>query len=249
MGRFIPIIVVSLPFLLAGCRTNPRNDLIEAELRTKDRQLRELQGRCQTLEMMNHSLEGELLQRSGMAQLPPNTTSAVLGPKDMILASGTGGVREHQELGDDALQVVVLPRDEDGNPVRALGELVVYAFEIQQGGTKTPLCGWEVSISDLRRTWKNGLISKGYHVVLPWKKLPTQEKLRVVAQLRLPDGRVLEAEKDISIRPPKTGTIVPAQPVPAAPVPRVEEISPEPIGPTLSKRAAELLPPRPHTED
>ncbi len=188
--------------------------------------------------MMNQSLEGELLHRNGLAPLPPNTSSAVLGPKDLVLATGTGGVREHQELGDDALQVVVLPRDEDGNPVRALGELVVYAFEVQPGGTKTPLCGWTVGIDELRRTWKNGLISKGYHVVLPWKQLPTREKLRVVAQLRLPDGRVLEAEKEISIRPPKPGSIVPIKPMPA-----VEEISPDVPGPSLSKRAAEILPP------
>ncbi len=44
MRRFFPIIVILMPILLVGCRTNSRTDLIEAELRTKDRQLRELQG-------------------------------------------------------------------------------------------------------------------------------------------------------------------------------------------------------------
>jgi hypothetical protein len=134
------------------------------------------------------------------------------------LASGTGGVGSATHLGDEGLEVVVTPRDEDAHPVRAVGVLSVAVWEIMPGGVKIPLSSWEINATDLRRTWKSGLLGSGYHVVLNWKKIPTQERLRVAVQLLLPDGRVYEADKDITIRLP---------PGPKAPPP--EKITP--IGP------------------
>src|SRR5439155_24466275 len=52
----------------------------------------------------------------------------------------------------------------------------------------------------LRKTWRSGLLSSGYQVVLPWKAWPSSEKLRVTARFTLVDGRSFEADKDVSIR-------------------------------------------------
>src|SRR5262249_56036998 len=67
---------------------------------------------------------------------------------------------------------------------------------------------------ELRGTWGSGLLSTGYYVILPWKSWPASDKLRVVTQLVLPDGRVFEADKDVTIRPTparyrKAPTVVP----------------------------------------
>ena len=80
------------------------------------------------------------------------------------------------------LQVFVEPRDGDGHTLKAPGTLTVHAFEITTEGLKKPLCSWEVSANESRRSWKSGLLSTGYSLVLPWKVWPSYDKVRVVAQ-------------------------------------------------------------------
>jgi hypothetical protein len=53
---------------------------------------------------------------------------------------------------------------------------------------------------ELRRSWKNGLLTTGYLLNLPWKVWPSSEKLRVTAQFQLADGRVFEADRDVTVR-------------------------------------------------
>jgi hypothetical protein len=206
---------LGLLLAIAGCRA-PRSDLVEAELRTKERALRETREELDRSRLMNEALEREFLRRNQTDASRPDN-AAILSPKDIVLANGTGGVDDDGIPGDEALQVVVVPRDEDGNPVRAVGVLSVAAWEIMPGGVKVPLSTWEVNALDLRRTWKSGLLGSGYHVVLKWKKLPTQVRLRVAVQLKLPDGRVYEVDKDIPIRPLKQIAPLPGNIMPSAP--------------------------------
>jgi hypothetical protein len=102
--------------------------------------------------------------------------------------------------GDEALQVVLEPRDGDDHAIKAPGTLTIQTLEITPEGLKKPLCSWRVPPDALRRTWKSGLWSSGYFVTLPWKVFPGQERVRVVAQFVLPDGRSFEADKDVTIR-------------------------------------------------
>src|SRR5262249_32012155 len=104
----------------------------------------------------------------------------------------------------EALQVVLEPRDPDGQAIKAPGRLTVTALQVSPEGLKIPLSTWEIAPDQLRRTWRNGLLSTGYYVVLPWKSWPTNPKLRVVAQFTLADGRIFEADKDVAIRLPPT---------------------------------------------
>jgi hypothetical protein len=230
-------LLLGLALAAAGCRA-PRSDLVEAELRTKERMLRETREELDRSRLINEALEQDYLRRQ--QGLPPGPNNpALLSPKDIVIGNGTGGVDDDLKPGDEALQVVVVPRDEDRNPVRALGTLNVAVWEITPTGVKIPLSTWEVNASDLRRTWKSGLIGSGYHVVLPWKKLPTQERLRIAAQLTLPDGRLFEADKDVPIRPLPQTLPPPMEKMPLIPGPESGPIIP------YSESPARLMPPRP----
>jgi hypothetical protein len=233
----------------AGCRS--RSDLVEAELRTKDRQLRETQGELMRAETMNEALENSLRDQRA-AGLPVCRPGA--GPlglvKDIQLGRGTGGIDEDKVPGDEGIMVVVVPRDIDGSAIKAPGTLRVTALEIMPEGTKVPLSTWDISANQLRQTWRSGLLSTGYHVTLPWQTLPRTEKLRIVAQFQPLEGGVFEAEKDVAIRllleqqhrpsvvypaapagPGLPPPILPAQPeIPVGPPPRTVPAT-EPIGP------------------
>jgi hypothetical protein len=192
-------ICVAFVLLATGCR-NSRSELVEAELRTRDRELRECRGDLLQAESMNQALENTLrAQQCAQPTLRPGT-GFLSQIRDIQLGRGTGGIDEDKVPGDQGIQVVLVPRDVDGSPIKAPGNLKVSALEINPEGLKTPLSTWDVSALQLRRSWKSGLFSTGYFVALPWQKLPTNDKLRIVATFQPLEGGAFEAEKDVTIK-------------------------------------------------
>jgi len=118
----------------------------------------------------------------------------------LVLGRQTGGRSNDICPGDDALQVQVEPRDPDGHAIKAPGQVLIEAQEITAEGIKRPLSSWLIPPDELRRSWKNGLLTTGYLLNLPWKVWPTTEKLRVRAQFQLADGRFFEADRDVTVR-------------------------------------------------
>src|SRR3954471_2102830 len=89
----------------AGCR-NSRSELVEAELRTRDRELRELRGELWQAEAGNQALQNTVrAQLCAQPVLRPNTgfTTQI---KDVQLGRGTGGIDEDRIPGDEGIQVV-----------------------------------------------------------------------------------------------------------------------------------------------
>jgi hypothetical protein len=155
---------------------------------------------------------------------PPPPPGAILSDKpltppvypvcSLALGRQTGGHPADHGPGDDALQVQIEPRDADGHTVKVPGlAALVQAVEITPEGLKRPLSTWEVAPDQLRCAWRSGLLTNGYSLTLPWKVWPTTEKVRVVAQVRLPDGRAFEADKDVTIR------LTPGRPTQPTPLP------------------------------
>jgi hypothetical protein len=185
---------LGLALLSAGCRSNC--DLVEAELRTRNNDLRELKSDFSRVEAENEALVRELQATRQGAPAGDHSTYSL---KQITLARQTGGITQHDSPGDDALQLVLEPRDSDGHVVKAPGTLHVEAYEIAPGGVKNLFSSWEISADQLRRSWHSGLWSSAYTVVLPWKNWPTTERIRVLVRLTGTDGRVFETDKDVAV--------------------------------------------------
>ncbi len=187
-----------------GCRNC---DLLEAELRTRENDLRELRADLARAESHNEALLRELgaVRQSTKALPSPEQAAQTYTLKHITLGRQTGGYDDDNCPGDEALQVILEPRDGDGHAIKAPGALHVEVLEISAQGLKMPLSAWDVSPDQLRRLWRSGLLSTGYQIVLPWKIWPSSDKLRVIAQFTLADGRLFEADKDITIRLPAGG--------------------------------------------
>jgi hypothetical protein len=217
----------------AGCRSNC--DRVESELRARESDVRELREELERADAYNQLMQRELHALRG----EPGPDGHVERPVEaypvraLVLGRQTGGRPSDAGAGDDALQVMVEPRDPEGQAIKAPGALRVEAQEVTAEGLKRPLSAWEVPPEQLRRSWQTGLFTNGYLVTLPWKVWPSTEKLRVIARLKLNDGRVFEADKDVSVR------VAPAhlRRTPAAP-PVLP--APKPVGPP-----APLPPPLP----
>ncbi len=199
--RHTGVLLLGLTLLVtaAGCRNC---DLVEAELRSRDHELRELRDELERVETHNDALQRELhsLRQSSSARISPELASQTYTLKSITLGRQTGGYDNDNCPGDEALQVVLEPRDVDGHTIKAPGTLLVQALEVSREGTKKPLCWWQVGPEKLRRSWRSGLLSTGYVLVLPWKVWPGTGKLRVLARFQLADGRVFEADKDVTVR-------------------------------------------------
>jgi hypothetical protein len=237
------LLTIVVLFAAAGCRAhNKQYDLIEAELRTRNRELAEARAELETAR-----LTGGAYQRPGECGGPvagpgPSPAAEARGPaaplavKDIRLGAGTGGLDVDGRPGDELLQVVVVPADEDGSAVKVPGRLTVAAFEISPEGMKTPIGLWNVPPETLRKHWKSGLITTGYFLILQWDKPPTTTRIRVVVRLTTSDGRSFETDKDVAVTPlpgnaPRPGGI--------------EELPPPAIIPDNPKKGATLLPAKP----
>jgi hypothetical protein len=197
-GCRLSFLAVVLGLAPLGCRHN--NDLLENELRERDKQFREALDELGKAEHHTLAQQREIEALRHGASITPEQAAQTFGLKRITFGRGTGGLDNDSLPGDEALQVVVEPRDGDDHVVKVPASLHITAIEIDTQGLKRPLCWWALTPEQLRPNWKQGLLSTGYAVVLPWTVFPQHDTVRVVVQLKLADGRCFEADKDIKVR-------------------------------------------------
>lgn len=207
---FLPILCLS-----AGCRN--KTDAVEAELRTREKMYQDAMREQQISEARIDAQQREIEALRKGAKISPEQAASTFGIRRIVLARGTGGRDDDGLPGDELLDVVVEPRDESDHTIKAPGTLQIYALEVSPQGVKTPLCMWDIPAEQLRKSWKQGLLTTGYTLSLKWKALPTTETVRVIVRLTTPDQRIYESDKDIKVRL-----------VPGAIPKRIDEMAPMP---------------------
>lgn len=236
--------------LLAGCKSR---ELVENELRARDIQYREALEELGRTEAQNQALQHELESLRHGSKVTPEQAAQMFGIRRIVLGRTTGGYDNDGLPGDEALQVVIEPRDVADHAVKAPGRVQITALEINIQGVKTPIGDWLIAPEQVRQSWKQGLLTTGYTLILPWKTLPQSENIRVSARLILPDGRVYETDKDVKVRlvpgrgvPLRPLDVMPGDPGPIF-VPALKQADPNiPVGVWVPAPAVELGRPVPH---
>ena len=235
--RKASLLLLPLLLLPAGCR-NTGQQLLESELRARERDVRELKEELSKVECHNEALQRELgairQQTPATVVLSPEQAAQTYTLRRITLGRGTGGYDQDHQLGDDALQVVLEPRDGDDHVIKAPGTATLTALEISPEGLKTPFSSWVVSPEELRKSWRSGFFSTGYILVLPWQGPPPHtEQVRVIARFQTTDGRAFEAERDVRVvlRPEVLRERLPPPPEPPAPIPGPPAAGPPPPEP------------------
>jgi hypothetical protein len=253
-ARWFCCLILAIHFSLStGCKPNKRYDLIEAELRTRERELADTRSALEQARNLNRAYAH---QATGTESVAPGAATYV-PVKEITLARGTGGVFGEGPTGDDGLMVVVVPRDEDGAAVKVPARLEIAAWDITAAGLKNPIGNWAIPAEKVRPTWRSGFISTGYFVAVPWQTHPNSEKVRIAVRLTTLDGRTFEADRDIYVKLGPAGSRVnppefqqtPVVPTPGRPR---EPLFPDPLPPGTQElplprgapgRGASLLPP------
>lgn len=252
----VTLLAVLVCCLLTSCKPHKRYDLIEAELRTRDRELADARRALEASRNINRAYDHSRPPEFPGAPPPaPTPGGSAVFIREIAVGRGTGGVDDDGAPGDEALMVVIVPTDEDRSAVKIPGRVTVAAWEVTPEGLKQPIGAWELTPEQLRPTWRNGLISTGYFVRLPWQTFPAGNKVRVAVRLTTVDNRAFEADRDITVRPvqspvprqprqPGREPLFPSNPPPNVPpvLPGGVEELPPPAG--LNPPGARLLPPR-----
>jgi hypothetical protein len=226
--------------LAVGCRSSKKYEGIEAELRTRNRELAETQHALDRARELNRAYEQTRAPIPGGVPAPPYYPAAAPGCsssiREIALGRGTGGVDDDALPGDEYLMAVIVPTDDDRSAVKVQGKLTIAAWEYGTDGLKRLIGTWELSPEQLRSTWKSGLLATGFFVPLQWQQIPTMPKVRVAARLTTLDGKSFEADRDITVRPPMGAYPAVRQPLmPSAP--------PVGVPPTIPQGFEELPPP------
>ncbi|MCS6866812.1 MAG: hypothetical protein RMJ56_08780 [Gemmataceae bacterium] len=196
--RSAGLVALLLVAFSGGCRSTQRYEHIEAELRTRERELAETRAE---LEQARNLLRAYDATRQ--RQLPAASSSGPFLPiQEITIGRGTGGVDDDGATGDEGILVVIVPKDEDGSAIKVPASATIAAWDISPAGLKTPIGTWEIPADRLRRTWKSGLFSTGYFVAVPWQTPPANDRVRIAVRLVTPDGRAYEADRDIRVKPP-----------------------------------------------
>ncbi len=257
--RVLLVVAVTGSLAAVGCRQikeiggkNEKHDLLEAELRTREREILELRAENQQLKQLadiyvRGNPPGGVIVTGPVVTMPPGAvvtshTSETAIIRTLTLATGTGGRDDDGFPGDETLQVVISPKDADGTAVKVPGKAVVTAFEILPEGQKVPIGRWDITAEQLRKAWKGGLLGSGYFLPLQWDLPPTSSRVRVAVVFTSNDGRSFESDRDVTVKPlPGIGKSTPTVVLPGPTPPVI--IPGGPTMPGLPPKGTELPPP------
>ncbi|MCY2964566.1 MAG: hypothetical protein NT069_13190 [Planctomycetota bacterium] len=103
---------------------------------------------------------------------------------------------------------MLTPLDEHGDLVKLPGDTEIELLDLSHTGDDQRLGLWRFSADQLAASWHKGVIGSGFLLRLPWQKVPTNDKLTLVARLKSADGRKFDATTQLTVSPPAESAMV-----------------------------------------
>lgn len=187
---------------LTGCK---QCDLVEAELRYRNRQVRQLQ-------QMVHQKDAEIQFLQAMAGDGGAGCASATGgetPENVYhreamsrvsLGMSTGPRDIDRDGTQDAIQFMIVCHDYDDDAFKCPGSAQIELHRKQESGALVPVANWQVDSDKLRETWKTSLLGSGYQVIVSTPVLEEGQNWRAVVAFETLDGRVFRDERDFSLR-------------------------------------------------
>lgn len=197
---------------LSGCASVGDVDLLESQLRTQEDTIANLQRQLsvsteelRVAQAESASLRQELTERGRTASILPEQSNVLYRVDGIELNRFfTGGTDKDGQPGDDALTVLLTPRDKDGDLIKVPGEIHVDVFDMTQAPDQQKIGTWDFTAEQSREHWYSGFVGSGFRLELPWQSLPSSTGLTVHAELSTTDGREFHTTRQIKITPPQS---------------------------------------------
>lgn len=221
-----------------GCASRGDLDLLESQLRLQEDRLFALQrdlnaanAEIQSAHREADVLRDQLAERRDRPALQPEQSRAISQVTGVSLNKMfTGGLNRDDEPGDDLLNVLVTPHDEQADLVKLPGRMEIEVLDLSQTGTDRTIGRWQYDAAETAKHWHNG-IAKGYQFRLPWQQQPQSEELILNVRYTTTDGRRFTTNRKVRIDPPASAvaSAAPRQTESWQPPPRARVAAPAPL--------------------
>lgn len=115
----------------------------------------------------------------------------------------TGGEDFDQQAGDDGLAVMIEPRNKDGIFVPKPAPVTIVLLDPSKEGDAARYARWEFDQEVAEEVLRTDSLDRGLLFRVPWSgKPPDTDRLHLFVRYHTADGRKLEADRLITIRPP-----------------------------------------------
>ena len=185
---------------LAGCAVKT-DEVLELQ-----REKQELLGRLRqaegTIAEQRETLKRKDEQISSLSELGPERLEVLFAVEKIELGRYTGGTNLDEKVGDDGVRVYMIPKDQAGRTVTAVGSVEIDVFDLARK-EESLLMSYSFTAAKAKEHWQSSGLANHYSFTCPWKdKEPLGEEITIhVKFVDYLSGRSFTATKQCRIRP------------------------------------------------
>ena len=211
--RLWMVAIFGFSLCVTGCASRGSLDVLEAQMLRYETRISELEAKLEESQDELSTVRRE--SQSLRVQQSNKVDGSVLLPEQAALLTKVTGIRFHKLLtsaedtdgmpGDDQLNIVLIPVDDDGDTLKLPGVIQLSAYDFadnqRRDTSNTPKKTgyWEFTSQQSREYWRNGFLASGYHFKLPWQETPVNSELLLHARFTSTDGRNFDTTKLLKI--------------------------------------------------
>jgi len=108
------------------------------------------------------------------------------------------------QRGDDGLTVMIEPRNKDGQFVPKPASVSIVLLDPSKRDQAARYARWDFEEDVARKVLRVGALDRGLLFRVPWPETPPDsDRLHLFVRYSTEDGRMLEADREITVRPPE----------------------------------------------
>ncbi len=195
---------------LAGCAAGDV-DALESQLRTQEETIAQLQrelssanAEARAAVAETDSLRNQLAQQNQPPSTLPEQAQALFRVERVEFHKYmTGGLDTDGQPGDDAVAVLLVPQDQDGELLKVPGGVHIDLFDMTQPADQQRIGSYDFSPQEVREAWYSGFFGSGFMLELPLIIPPQSPKVTLHAELLTSDGREFHTTGQFRVTPPE----------------------------------------------
>lgn len=240
MMRSAQSVFAALLLISAGCATRGNVELLESQLRQQEDTIYAAQAERERAESELRIAQREVqalrvqLADQGKKTLLPEQAKTLYRVAGVRVNEWfSGGLDRDDRPGDEQLNILLTPHDEQGETVKLPGQVTLEVIDLSAPESSRELGVWKFSDEQVADSWQSGLTS-GFQLRVPLEHPPVSENIVLHARFATVDGRQFQTTADLRVTPGETQNTKPLLPSPPSPTLRT---SVKPIDPPSPQAA------------
>ncbi len=162
-----------------GCSLFRSDDKLQQQLQDCRGELQKVQR--QRDELQDMSLDQQKQIRS-LQDLGPRRLEKLYHVKSIEIGRYTAGVDNDTKPGDDAVKVFIRPLDQNGDVIKAAGDMTIQLFDLSLAPKNTLIGQCRHGVDELTKYWASGFLTYQYTFECSWKTPPKGAEVTVRAE-------------------------------------------------------------------